>query len=67
MTETAPSLYERLGGYDAVSAVASNLLPRLMSDKQLGRFWSQRGDEISFFHGDNFVSVRLRGLLVCQQ
>jgi hemoglobin len=45
MTETAPSLYERLGGYDAVSAVANNLLPRLMSDEQLGRFWSHRGDD----------------------
>jgi hemoglobin len=45
MTETAPSLYERLGGYDAVSAVVNNLLPRLMSDEQLGRFWSHRGDD----------------------
>jgi hemoglobin len=43
MTETAPSLYERLGGYDAVSAVANNLLPRLMGDEKLGRFWSHRG------------------------
>jgi len=39
------TLYERLGGYDAISAVASDLLPRLKSDSQLSRFWSHRGDD----------------------
>ena len=39
------SLYERLGGYDAISAVANDLLPRLQSDAQLGRFWAHRGDD----------------------
>lgn len=43
MTDATPSLYERLGGYDAISAVAGNLLPRLMADGQLGRFWQHRG------------------------
>lgn len=37
------SLYARLGGYDAIAAVADDLLPRLMSDPQLGRFWRHRG------------------------
>lgn len=37
------SLYTRLGGYDAIAAVTSDLLPRLMSDPTLGRFWSNRG------------------------
>ena len=37
------SLYERLGGYDAIAAVASNLLPRLQGDARLGRFWQHRG------------------------
>lgn len=37
------SLYKRLGGYDAISAVADDLLPRLMADEQLGRFWRHRG------------------------
>jgi len=32
------SLYERLGGYDGLSAFADNLLPRLQGDAQLGRF-----------------------------
>jgi hemoglobin len=39
------SLYERLGGYDAIVAVADNLLPRLENDAQLGRFWANRGDD----------------------
>lgn len=39
------SLYERLGGYDAISAVCNDLLPRLQSDAQLGRFWAHRGDD----------------------
>ncbi len=39
------SLYSRLGGYDAIAAVASDLLPRLMSDAQLGRFWQNRGED----------------------
>lgn len=42
-TESAGSLYARLGGYDAIAAVAENLLPRLMGDAQLGRFWMNRG------------------------
>ena len=37
------SLYERLGGYDAICLVADELLPRLMNDAQLGRFWENRG------------------------
>lgn len=39
------TLYERLGGYDAVTAVANNLLPRLMNDEMLGRFWENRGED----------------------
>jgi len=43
MSET--TLYERLGGYDAISAVANDLLPRLQTDSQLGRFWEHRGED----------------------
>ena len=42
------SLYERLGGYDAIAAIAAtarNLLPRLQADPQLGRFWAHRGTD----------------------
>ena len=38
-------LCQRLGGYDAISAVANDLLPRLQQDPQLGRFWHNRGDD----------------------
>jgi len=36
------TLYARLGGYDAIAAVAGDLLPRLQADAQLGRFWQHR-------------------------
>jgi hemoglobin len=39
------SLYERLGGYDAIVAVSGDLLPRLMSDSRLKRFWNHRGQD----------------------
>ena len=39
------SLYERLGGYDAISAVATDLLLRLQTDSRLARFWQHRGED----------------------
>jgi len=39
------TLYERLGGYDAMCAVSDDLLPRLMSDSRLKRFWEHRGED----------------------
>jgi hemoglobin len=42
---TQQSLYERLGGYDGITAFANDLLPRLQNDSQLGRFWQNRGDD----------------------
>jgi hemoglobin len=39
------TLYERLGGYDAICAVANDLLPRLQADPQLARFWQHRGED----------------------
>lgn len=39
------SLYARLGGYDAIAGVVDNLLPRLIADVQLGRFWQHRGTD----------------------
>ena len=38
MSDGTKTLYERLGGYDAIAAVANDLLPRLRSDPLLGRF-----------------------------
>ena len=45
MAGTAKTLYERLGGYEALSAVANDLVPRLRIDPQLGRFWAHRGED----------------------
>ena len=45
MSDETKTLYERLGGYDAIAAVANDLLPRLRSDPQLGRFWAHRGED----------------------
>ena len=39
------SLYDRLGGYDGITALANGLLPRLQADPQLGRFWRYRGED----------------------
>ena len=40
MEGKSASLYNRLGGYDAIAAVVDDLLPRLRSDELLGRFWT---------------------------
>ena len=45
MSSDKKTLYERLGGYDAIAAVANDLLPRLRADPQLGRFWAHRGED----------------------
>ena len=45
MSDRTKTLYERLGGYDTIAAVANDLLPRLQGDPQLGRFWAHRGED----------------------
>ena len=56
----SPSLYTRLGGYDAIVAVTENLLPRVVSESQLGRFGKhrkkKRGMNISF----------IKSLIMCE-
>lgn len=39
------TLYQRLGGYDAIAAVCADLLPRLQADPLLERFWLHRGED----------------------
>ena len=36
------TLYERLGGYDAIAAVSNDLVDRLEADPELGRVASVR-------------------------
>jgi hemoglobin len=45
MNDKAKNLYQRLGGYDAIAAVADDLLARLRSDRQLERFWKNRAED----------------------
>jgi hemoglobin len=35
----APSLYKRLGGYDAIAAVVDDFIPKLATDAQLGKYF----------------------------
>jgi len=44
-SETTTTRYLRLGGYDAIAAVAGELVSRLQADKKLGRFWQHRGND----------------------
>lgn len=37
------SLYERLGGYDAIAAVVADLMVRIKDDDKLRRFYEHRG------------------------
>jgi hemoglobin len=45
MGDAAKTLYDRLGGHAAITAVVNNLLPRLQEDMSLGRFWAHRGTD----------------------
>jgi hemoglobin len=38
-TDKPKTLYQRLGGYDAIAAVTDDFIGRLATDKQLGRFF----------------------------
>ncbi len=33
------TLYERIGGYDAIAAAVDDLMPRLFSDPDIGMYW----------------------------
>ncbi|MES9975906.1 group 1 truncated hemoglobin [Candidatus Thiodiazotropha sp. LNASS1] len=39
------SLYERLGGYNAISAVVDDVVVQIAADEKLGRFWAHRGSD----------------------
>ena len=39
------SLYDRLGGYNAISAVVDDVVTQIASDEKLGRFWAHRGND----------------------
>lgn len=39
MFDPEQSLYQRLGGYDAIAAFVDDFLPRVTTDAQLGVYW----------------------------
>lgn len=39
------SLYDRLGGYDAIALFAGELIGQAQADSLLGRFWAHRGED----------------------
>ena len=39
-SEKAPSLYQRLGGYDALAAATDDFIGRMAADPQLGKFFA---------------------------
>lgn len=43
--DTDASLYERLGGYNAISAVVDDVVVQIAAHDKLGRFWAHRGDD----------------------
>ena len=44
VAQTGPSLYKRLGGYDALAAVTDDFIIALATDKTLGRFFVGASD-----------------------
>jgi len=55
--KTEKPLYQRLGGYDAIAAVADDFLGRLIQDETLGRFFTGQSTE---------SKMRIRQLVVDQ-
>ena len=53
----APTLYSRLGGYDAIAAVVDDFIGQLLSDADLGRFFTGHGQD---------SRLRIRQLIVDQ-
>ena len=43
--EKAKTLYQRLGGYDAIAAVTDDFIGRLATDKQLSRFFAGHSED----------------------
>jgi hemoglobin len=43
--EQAPSLYKRLGGFDAIAAVVDDFVPRLAADPQVGHFFASHSND----------------------
>ena len=44
-TTSEKSLYERIGGYDAIAAATDDLLERITADPEIGYYWAGHSDD----------------------
>ncbi|MGE0278794.1 MAG: group 1 truncated hemoglobin [Nitrospiraceae bacterium] len=49
------TLYERVGGYNAIHKFAEDILTRLMIDDEIGQFWAHRSQHRILEEHQNFV------------
>jgi hemoglobin len=64
LSQEKPTLYKRLGGYDALAAVTDDFLARLATDPKLGRFFvGHSTDSTVRIRGDivDFLCVAAKG------
>lgn len=64
LSEESPTLYKRLGGYDALAAVTDDFLGRLLPDPKLGRFFvGHSSDSLNRIRGEiiDFLCVVSKG------
>lgn len=54
-TASEPSLYERLGGYDAIYAFAAEALKKAMAHPDIGHIWAHVSESSFYREHDNFV------------
>ena len=50
-----PSLYERVGGYEAIYKFAEDILTRLMVDDEIGHIWQHHSQDRILEEHQNFV------------
>lgn len=64
--ERQKTLYERLGGYDAISAVVDEFLQRVWDDPTVGRFWWEWAPILGISYGKRikiFYALTLAALV----
>ena len=55
MSEEKATLYERIGGYDAIFIFAEDVIARLMDDEEVGHIWDHMSQDRVFKEHQNFV------------
>ncbi len=56
------SLYDRVGGYDMIAAMADHLLERLRGDPQIGVFWKGQCNDSKRRHRQLLVDFLCEGI-----